>query len=144
MIYFDSSALVKRYLREKGTDVVQSLTIREEFVATSKLAYPELLSAFMRKRRAGELGEESLESILHRLETDWPELFIIEIHDELLPFVKSLIRKYPLKGADSIHLASALWLERMTKGEVMFVASDMNLLGAATKENLKILNPQEG
>ena len=142
MIYFDSSALVKRYLKEKGTDVVLSLTTREEFVATSKLAYPELLSTFMRKNREGELREEPLKSILNRLEADWLEFFIIEIHDELLPLVKSLIRKYPLKGADSIHLASALWLENMTKTEVMFIASDKSLLDAATKENLKILNPQ--
>jgi predicted nucleic acid-binding protein len=142
MIYFDSSALVKRYLKEKGTDVVLSLTTREEFVATSKLAYPELLSTFMRKNREGELQEEPLKSIWNRLEADWLEFFIIEIHDELLPLVKSLIRKYPLKGADSIHLASALWLESMTKTEVMFIASDMSLLDAATKENLKILNPQ--
>jgi len=142
MIYFDSSALVKRYLKEKGTDVVQSLTTREELVATSKLSYPEILSAFMRKRREGELGEEKLQSILDRLDADWPELFIIEIHDELLPLVKSLIRKYPLKGADSIQLASALWLESMTKTDVVFIASDMSLLDAATKENLKILNPQ--
>jgi predicted nucleic acid-binding protein len=142
MIYFDSSALVKRYLKEKGTDVVLSLTTREEFVATSKLAYPELLSTFMRKNREGGLREEPLKSILNRLEADWLEFFIIEIHDELFPLVKSLIRKYPLKGADSIHLASALWLESMTKTEVMFIASDMSLLDAATKENLKILNPQ--
>jgi hypothetical protein len=142
MIYFDSSALVKRYLKEKGTDVVLSLTTQEEFVATSKLAYPELLSAFMRKRRAGELGEEPLQSVWDRLDADWPELFIIEMHDELLPIVKSLIGKYPLKGADSIHLASALWLESKTGTEVTFVASDMNLLNAATIENLKILNPQ--
>ena len=142
MIYFDSSALVKRYLKEKGTDVVLSLTAQEEFVATSKLAYPELLSAFMRKRRAGELGEEPLQSVWDRLDADWPELFIIEMHDELLPIVKSLIGKYPLKGADSIHLASALWLESTTRTEVTFVASDVNLLNAATIENLKILNPQ--
>ena len=66
MIYFDSSALVKRYLKEKGTDVVQSLTAREELVATSKFSYPEILSAFMRKRREGELGEEQTQSNLHQ------------------------------------------------------------------------------
>jgi len=143
MIYFDSSALVKRYLKEKGTDVVLSLTTQEEFIATSKLACPELLSAFMRKRRAGDLGEDPLQSVLDRLDADGPELFIIEMHDELLPLVKSLIGKYPLKGADSIHLASALWLESMTRAEVTFVASDLNLLNAAAIENLKILNPQE-
>lgn len=142
MIYFDSSALVKRCLKEKGTYVVLSLTTREGFVATSKSGYPELLSTFMRKNREGELREEPLKSILNRLEADWREFFIIEIHVELLLLVKSLIRKSPLKGADSIHLASALWLGSMTKTEVMFIASDMSLLDAATKENLKILNPQ--
>jgi predicted nucleic acid-binding protein len=142
MIYFDSSALVKRYLKETGTDVVLSLTTQEDFIATSKLAYPEILSAFMRKKRAGELGNEPLQSVLDRLESDWLELFIIEMHDELLPLVTSLIGKYPLKGADSIHLASALWLESTTGGGVRFVASDENLLNAAAKENLKILNPQ--
>jgi len=40
MIYFDSSALVKRYLKEKGTDVILSLSTQEEFIATSKLAIP--------------------------------------------------------------------------------------------------------
>ena len=143
MIYFDSSALVKRYLKEKGTDIVLSLTTQEEFLATSKLAYPELLSAFMRKRRAGELAEEPLQSVLDRWDADWAELFIVEMHDDLLPIIKSLIAKYPLKGADSIHLALALWLASMAKTEVRFVASDKNLLNAARTENLKILNPQE-
>lgn len=135
--------MVKRYLKEYGTDVVLSLTTQEEFIATSKIAYPELLSAFMRKRRSGELGEEPLRSVLDRLDADWSDLFIIEMHDELPPMVKSLIEKYPLKGADSIHLASALWLRNMARTDVTFVASDMNLLNAATRENLKILNPQE-
>jgi uncharacterized protein len=142
MIYFDSSALVKRYLKERGTDVVLSLTTQEQFIATSKLAYPELLSAIMRKRRSGELGEEPLRSVLDRLDADWSDLFIIEMHDELLPIVKSLIGKYPLKGADSIHLASALWLGKMARTEVTFVASDLGLLNAAKIEKLKILNPQ--
>ena len=142
MIYLDSSALVKRYLKEKGTDVILSLSTQEEFIATSKLAYPELLSAFMRKKRAGELEDEPLQSVLSRLDADWPKLFIIEVHDELLPMIKTLIGKYPLRGADSVHLASALWLESTTRAGVTFVASDVNLLNAAATENMKILNPQ--
>jgi hypothetical protein len=47
-----------------------------------------------------------------------------------------------LKGADSIHLSTALWLKRTLKEEVLFVASDLELLKAARAEKLKILNPQ--
>jgi len=44
-------------------------------------------------------------------------------------------------GADSLHLASALWLEDTAKTSVIFVASDESLLNAAVKENLAVLNP---
>ncbi len=49
MIFIDSSALVKRYLREKGSERVQKTLCSENLLAVSKLAYPEVLSAFMRK-----------------------------------------------------------------------------------------------
>lgn len=55
MIYFDSSAFVKRYLKEIGTDVVNSLIFSSRIEATSKLSYPEILSAFARKHRANEI-----------------------------------------------------------------------------------------
>jgi len=53
------------------------------------------------------------------------------------------IAKYPLRGADSVHMASALWLGNSARGALTFVASDANLLDAAAKESLVILNPQE-
>jgi len=141
MIYFDSSALVKRYIKEKGTDIVHSLTARGEAVATSKLTYPEILSAFMRKRREGDLKPESLQSVIAQLENDWGELLIVGLNDELFPLVKSLIQKHRLKAADSIHLASALWLAETAKADVVFIASDETLLSAAKNENLEVINP---
>ena len=47
MIYFDSSALVKRYLKEDGTEVVKSILRAEKMIGTSKLTYPEMFSAFI-------------------------------------------------------------------------------------------------
>jgi predicted nucleic acid-binding protein len=141
MTYLDSSALVKRYLKEDGTDVVRSIIAEARVVATSKLAYPEILSAFMRKHRTGEIERKPLEAIIGQFETDWDKLFVVEFHDELLKTVKVLIEKYPLKGADTIHLSSALWLQQETKMKLTFVASDVVLLDAAQAENLKAINP---
>jgi len=141
MIYLDSSALVKRYLKEVGSESVNAILASEKAIATSKLAYPEIHSAFMRKHRAGELAQKPLRSVIGNFERDWNHFFIIEFHDDLLPTVKALLGKYPLKGADAVHLSSASWLKHTAREDVKFVASDLNLLKAAESENLHVINP---
>ncbi len=141
MIYFDSSALVKRYLREAGSESVNAILLSQEIIVTSKLAYPEILSAFMRKHRGGELARKSLRSVIDQFESDWKLFSIVEFHDELFPTIKALIEKYLLKGADTVHLSSALWLKQASREDVKFVASDLNLLKAAESENLHSINP---
>jgi uncharacterized protein len=142
MIYFDSSALVKRYIEESGSDVVQSLLDRDTSAATSKLAYPEILSALTRKQRSGELTKRSLQAAVQQFEADWAGIVVVEFHDELLPAMKSLLLKHHLSGADTVHLSSALWLKRALQSDLAFVASDLNLLKAARAERLEVINPQ--
>jgi len=142
MIYFDSSALVKRYIEESGSDVVQSLLDRDVSAATSKLAYPEILSALTRKQRSGELTRRSLQAAVNQFEADWAGMVVVEFHDELLPTMKSLLLKHHLRGADTVHLSSALWLKRSVQSDLTFVASDLNLLKAAQAERLEVINPQ--
>jgi uncharacterized protein len=142
VIYFDSSALVKRYVREDGSETVQSLIRQGEDIATSKLAYSEILSAFGRKYRARELAAGLFRKLVDQFDADWKSILVVEFHDELLPTVKLLLAKYALKGADTVHLSSALWLERAAQIDMTFVASDSNLLKAAQGERLRVINPQ--
>jgi len=114
-----------------------------DVVATSKIAFPELLSAFTRKRRSRELSEKSFRAGVRRLEEDWKDLLVVDLHDDLLPLIKSLVMKYALKGADSVHLSSALWLSESSGMSVVFSASDAQLLKAARAERLEIFNPGE-
>jgi len=144
MIYFDSSALVKRYLKEDGTEVVKSIITTDKMIATSKLTYPEMLSAFMRKFRAKEMGRKHLQVVIDKFETDWFHLIVIELHDELLRTGKGLLEKYPLRAADTVHLSSALWLELNTKAKLTFVTSDESLIKAARAEKLRVANPLQG
>ena len=142
MIYFDSSALVKRYVEEPGSDMVQSLLDRGTSIATSKLAYPEIVSALTRKQRSGELTKRFLQAVIDQFEVDWAGMVVVEFHDELLPTVKSLLMKHQLRGADTVHLSSALWLKRAVQSDLSFVASDLDLLKAARAERLDVINPQ--
>ena len=141
MIYLDSSALVKRYAEEAGTDFVKSILSTDRLMTTSKLTYPEILSALMRKVRAGEIKRKRFDDIVDRFEKDWNHVLVLEFHNELLQIVKPLIEKHPIKSADAIHLSSALWLKLSSKIDVTFVASDLNLLKAAQAEKLQIINP---
>jgi uncharacterized protein len=142
MIYLDSSALIKRYTEEIGTDLVRSILLTSAAIATSKLTYPEILSVLMRKHRAAEIARRSLTNIIDRFEKDWSHLFVLQFHNDLLPIAKKLISNHPLKAADAIHLSSALWLKHSTKTDVTFVASDSALLKAAQGEGLQTTNPE--
>lgn len=142
MIYMDSSALVKKYFEEKGSEKIKSL-LEGNVAITSKLAYPELLSAFTRKHRSKDISGTDYRRALNDLESDWTAMLIIDFQDELFPIIKRTLEKYHLKGADSVHLSSALWLEEKSKQDIVFVASDFNLLKAAKAEKLKTLNPQD-
>ena len=54
MIYFDSSALVKRYIEEKGSDKVNALLEEKSVAATSRLTYAEILAAITRRHKTGD------------------------------------------------------------------------------------------
>lgn len=143
MIYFDSSALVKRYLEEDGTAKMREIADNAPVISTSKLTYPEILSAFARKYKRGDITEREFYKATNKFETDWEQFLVIEFQDELLPIINKIVKKHYLRGADSVHLSSALWLEYTVKSNVTFVASDINLLKAAESEKLFIINPEE-
>jgi len=141
MIYFDSSALVKRYVQEEGTEFVETLCEKERLIATSKLTYPEILSALARKRRLKEISDKEYEAIFQKFMNDWAGITVLEFHDELFALLKRLIELHSLRAADAVHLASALWLKESMGEQVVFVASDIDLLKAAGQERLDHIDP---
>ena len=141
-LYVDSSALVKKYVQETGSDRVFNLLAQSGIAVTSKLAYPEILAGLNRKRREKGITEKDYREAVVDFESDWLALLIIEFQDELLPLIKQLLTKHSLKGSDTVHLASALWIQKAAKEKLSFVASDIQLLRAAKAEKLEIINPE--
>jgi predicted nucleic acid-binding protein len=146
MIYYlDSSALVKRYAAESGSGRITALVEGEEKIAVSWLALPETLAAVARRAKGGSISPEDLASIRVQLHRDMQRFMIVEVSGSPVEGVEALIARHALRGADSIHLATALWLKKTTKTPVVFVAADHELLTAAHAERLKTLDPsQEG
>lgn len=140
MTYFDTSALIKRFVEEKGSVLVASLIDQGGAVATAKIAYVEIYSGLTRKLREKQLSAMHYDRACQQFEREWSAYIRVETGEATLQLARDLIRHHPLRGFDAIHLASALTLKRALGEEVIFAAADVRLLQAAGAERLQALN----
>ena len=131
MTYLDTSALVKRFVSEAGSNEVQALLTGPEPIASATIAYPELYSGLTRRHREGGLSQLQYGLACRRFERDWLALVKVELAAEILSSARGLIQRHGLSALDAIHLASALGLQAAANERVTFVAADQRLLRAA-------------
>ncbi len=138
--YFDTSALIKKYVKEKGTDEVIKRWNGSKMLVVSSVAYAEFFSAMNRKMREGVLLKKELKSAIQNFKSDWESLIKVEVIDTLNKRIEELTTKYPLRGFDAIHLASALYFQNAKGEELNFICADHRLNNAAQQENLKVID----
>ncbi len=140
--FFDSSALVKRYIAEQGGDTVNSLMDGGRIIV-SRLAYPEVLSALNRRRASFDADDDEIAARIQTFKDDWRGFIVFEVNDNALGQLDHVIEKHRLRGADAVHLSTALWIKSSLASDMVFVASDRELLEAARRERFKVINPQD-
>ena len=137
ILYADTSALVKLYVREVGSDRVRRRLHKAQVIATSVVAYAEARSAFARLLRDGHTTRAWHLRRLTRLNTDWDHLVKIELLPEVARSAGDIAELQSLRGFDAIHLASALWLKAQTTTVIEFAAFDRRLATAAADSGLR-------
>ncbi len=137
ILYLDTSALVKRYFIESHTDEVLQLWRQAACIITSAVAYAEAMAAFHRKKREAPLEEALIHSVISDFLMDWPSFIRVEVSPDLHPHIDRLLRQYPLRGFDAIHLASAILVHETLTDNLLFACFDQKLLWAAQNEGLK-------
>jgi uncharacterized protein len=157
VLYLDSSALSKRYLKETGwqelAHKVQETTSKKQRVLTSVVTYAELHAALGRKLRDGSMLPAEHHWATTYFEADWRTyLSLIEVSQAVLSFIPDLVKRHPMKGSDATHLASAIWaadsLQRrgsrsLGRSSLLFATSDRQLVAAAKTERLEVFNPEK-
>ena len=138
--YFDTSALVKRYVDEAGRREVLQLLRRHQCV-TSVVLPLEFRSALRRRTTDGSLDARRIPEILKRFAADREFWALIEVTSEVLQAAEKLVAGHPLRTLDAIHLASAeLFADRLAGAELAFVSADARqtavaaAIGMATEE----------
>ena len=142
VLYVDTSALVKLYVEEEGAAAMRRRAVGAAFVATSALAWPEGLAMLARRRREGLLSLDEHAELRRRFHADWAAMSVVDLDGRVLEIVDRLVVAHPLRGADAVHLASALTLNEAGL-LVEFACSDRGLSAAARGERLVVFDPAE-
>jgi predicted nucleic acid-binding protein len=139
ILYLDTSALVKLYVRETGSVRIRGWLKRAAAAATSVVAYAEARAAFARLHRSGLTSPRRHRERVARLNADWESYMKIELTPSVLRLAGETAETYELRGFDGIHLASALWLKDRAAVACAFVAFDERLHDGAARAGLPVL-----
>lgn len=136
ILYLDTSALVKLYVRERGSAQTRRAVDAAEAVATSMVAYAEARAAFARLHRERSFTRRRHRERIGQLDRDWNRYVLVELTGAVALRAGALAEEHGLRGFDAIHLASALWLRAAHPIELVFSAFDRSLAKAAAAAGL--------
>lgn len=147
--FLDTSALVKRYVPEIGSDWILSITdpATDNHLAISQITWVEVHSAFARRLRDGSLSAQRFDLIAQKVREDFEnEYRVIDVDQTLIETATELVMQHPLRAYDSVQLASALRFQSTTllsqpETRLIFVSADNRLLDIAQSEGLATDNP---
>ena len=138
LAYFDTSVIVKNYIRERGSDRARRL-LRSHRVATSAIAALETVSAFRRNLAANVIDDTSYSAILNRFQKDRAKLDILELTDTILETSEQYISTYNVRSLDAIHLATAMAASVRFPKQIPFITSDSGQSEVARQLGLKVV-----
>jgi len=123
IVYFDSSSIVKWFFDEPNMDLARDIRDKANFLLTSIVSFPEVISAIHRAMREGRCSKSDMELVHTEFLRVWPGFQWVAVNERLIQGTGRLIFRYGLKGYDSIHLASALLLKEEDKELEVFFGS---------------------
>ena len=152
--YFDSSALVKYYIIESGTEWVRNLIdgrLGEEWantISTSALTWAEVISAFAKRHRMGDISTHLYRALTARfLREAHLRYGRLRVNDAVIEAAVDLLQRHPLRAYDAVQLATALILNSALIADQLppltFISADNLLCRAAWAEGLSSKNPNE-
>lgn len=142
--YVDPSAWVKLYSPEPGSERMTRLFEGDNALACSSLGLIETLSTLARGARSGRITGRDFARVTRTVDQDFEDFSRIDLTSDVVEIARTLPSVYALRGADTVHLASAMWLRTLLANddEVVFVTSDEGLATAARMARFRVVDPR--
>jgi len=147
--YFaDSSALVKRYVQERGSAWIVGLftPFPHDDVHIVAVTPVEIVAALMRRSRSGTTTEADAAAACSQFLADLPlDYQVVEVTEAIINPAILLVQKYKLRGYDAMQLAAGCQINAVciASGQppLIFVSADKELSAAALGEGLSVEDP---
>lgn len=132
-VFFDSSAFVKRYVGEAGSESVLEWCDRASEIALSAIALTEIISAFCRLSREGRIDDTQYRRLKALLLADIEDVVVCDLTPAVLAQAISSLETSALRAVDAIHIGSAVAVKTD-----LFVSADQRQLEAASRAGLRV------
>lgn len=151
MTFFaDSSALIKLYVQEIGSQWIRSLfdPATGNACYVSRVTSVEVTSGLARRVREGRLDLAAGQHSVAQLRTDFRLLFrVIELTPALTDSAMNRVSQHGLRAYDAVQLATALETATAYTATGLpaptFLCSDTRLTAAALAEGLQVDDPNQ-
>lgn len=144
ILFCDTSALVKLYVKEEFSDEVRALADSAKAIAVSRISWAETMATLARRVREIPADAEVIEAVRVNFRTDWPSFAIIEVTQALVELAGDYADTFALRGYDSVQLAAARMLQQATNEPFSFACFDTRLQKSASVLGMQTLGKQRG
>lgn len=131
ILFCDTSALLKLYIDEPGSDAVKAQVQAAEAVAVCRIAWAEAHAALSRRARETPEDAATLELAKAALAADWARYVVMEINQALVERAGDYADTLALRAYDGVQLAAAFETGLIAQTPVLFACFDLRLNKAA-------------
>ena len=132
-LFLDTSAFIKRYVDEPGSDRVLELTAAANELGLSVMIVPESIATLSRLLREQRLSRVDYDALKKTILSDVDEVDLCDVTPSIVKYSITCLEHSPLRALDAIHLGSALAYR-----PDLFVSADRRQLLAAEHEGLHV------
>jgi uncharacterized protein len=136
IVYFDSSAFVKLLVDEEGSELAATLWDGCDAAISSRLAYPEVRAALAAAGRDHRLDAEDQRHAETAWEEFWAATRTVQLTEAITMHAGELAGAHALRGADAVHLASAL---AVGADDTLFAVWDKRLRSGAQAVGVQVV-----
>ena len=137
IVYLDTSALVKRYVEERGSTETIALATRADVVATSIVSRAEIAAALAKAARTRVLTAAAARRAQRAFTAEWQDLVRIAVSEAVVERAERLAWDHALRGYDAVHLGTALSWQDSVDPDLTFATFDRRLWEVAQLAGLE-------
>jgi hypothetical protein len=133
-VFFDTSAFVKRYIEEPGTDKVVEICRQADSLVLCMICLPEMVSTLNRLVREKKLPADDYQKTRDLILSEIEDVEVCYVTPDVVTRTMRCLENHALRAMDALHLGCALIVE-----PDLFVSSDHRQLEAAKGEGLRVM-----